>query len=101
MADREQPYDPYIPSAGGNASQGGQAQGGNVRTQALQAVCRSPHFRSIRSTSALAGGVVEARGDTSIAAEGWTGTTACACCHRRCDQPFGCTAAAAMRLCNC
>jgi len=35
MADREQPYDPYIP-AGGNA-QGGQGQNGNVRTQALQA----------------------------------------------------------------
>jgi vesicle-associated membrane protein 4 len=39
MADREQPYDPYIPSAGG-APQGGaqgQGQGGNQRTAALQA----------------------------------------------------------------
>ncbi|KAF2465990.1 synaptobrevin [Lindgomyces ingoldianus] len=35
MADREQPYDPYIPS-GGNANQGAQGQG-NQRTQALQA----------------------------------------------------------------
>lgn len=35
MADREQPYDPYIPS-GGNASQ--QQNNGNQRTQALQAV---------------------------------------------------------------
>lgn len=33
MADREQPYDPYIPS-GGNASQ----NNGNQRTAALQAV---------------------------------------------------------------
>ncbi|KKY22434.1 putative synaptobrevin [Diplodia seriata] len=33
MADREQPYDPYIPS-GGNASQN---NGGNQRTAALQA----------------------------------------------------------------
>lgn len=39
MADRDQPYDPYIPSGGGNA-QGAQGQGGNVRTQALQAVRR-------------------------------------------------------------
>ncbi|KAF2190507.1 synaptobrevin [Zopfia rhizophila CBS 207.26] len=37
MADREQPYDPYIPS-GGNANAGGQGQGqGNQRTAALQA----------------------------------------------------------------
>lgn len=35
MADREQPYDPYIPS-GANGSQ----QGGNSRTAALQAVSR-------------------------------------------------------------
>ncbi|KAF2017368.1 putative snare protein Snc2 [Aaosphaeria arxii CBS 175.79] len=36
MADREQPYDPYIPT-GGDANQGGQGQNGNQRTQALQA----------------------------------------------------------------
>ena len=42
MADREQPYDPYVPSgqhgagAGGNAAAGG--QGGNQRTAQLQAV---------------------------------------------------------------
>lgn len=36
MADREQPYDPYIPS-GGNAG-GASANGGNTRTAALQAV---------------------------------------------------------------
>lgn len=37
MAEREQPYDPYIPSGG----QGGGAQpaAGNQRTAALQAVC--------------------------------------------------------------
>lgn len=36
MADREQPYDPYIPS---NGQGGGQSQaGGNSRTAALQAV---------------------------------------------------------------
>jgi len=34
MADREQPYDPYIPS-GGSAQ--GQGAGGNQRTAALQA----------------------------------------------------------------
>ncbi|KKY15542.1 putative synaptobrevin [Phaeomoniella chlamydospora] len=34
MADREQPYDPYIP-AGGN--QGGNGAAGNTRTAALQA----------------------------------------------------------------
>jgi hypothetical protein len=36
MADREQPYDPYIPSGG--AAQGAQGQNGNMRTAALQAV---------------------------------------------------------------
>lgn len=47
MADREQPYDPYIPS-GGNASQ----NNGNQRTAALQAVGFRPplglgrHFAS-------------------------------------------------------
>ena len=41
MAEREQPYDPYVPSgqnAGGNAGQG------NQRTQQLQAV--RPPFSS-------------------------------------------------------
>lgn len=38
MADREQPYDPYIPSGGQGGAQGQQA-GGNQRTAALQAVC--------------------------------------------------------------
>lgn len=42
MADREQPYDPYIPAGNGNAQQGAQGQNGNVRTAALQAVCCSP-----------------------------------------------------------
>ena len=37
MADREQPYDPYIPSGGQGGQQGGQ-QPGNQRTAALQAV---------------------------------------------------------------
>ena len=37
MADREQPYDPYIP-AGNNAGAGGAGQDGNHRTAALQAV---------------------------------------------------------------
>lgn len=37
MADREQPYDPYIPSGNSNAG-GSNAQGGNTRTAALQAV---------------------------------------------------------------
>jgi vesicle-associated membrane protein 4 len=40
MADREQPYDPYIPAGGAGAQQGGaQGQNGNHRTAALQAVC--------------------------------------------------------------
>jgi hypothetical protein len=39
MADREQPYDPYIPAAGAGAQQGAQGQNGNHRTAALQAVC--------------------------------------------------------------
>ena len=38
MADREQPYDPYIP-AGNNAGGGSAGQDGNHRTAALQAVC--------------------------------------------------------------
>ena len=37
MADREQPYDPYIPSGGAQGGAGAQA-GGNQRTAALQAV---------------------------------------------------------------
>ncbi len=37
MADREQPYDPYIPS-GHTAPPGGAHQGGDGRTAALQAV---------------------------------------------------------------
>lgn len=41
MADREQPYDPYIPS-GGAGQQGAGGQNGNMRTAALQAV-RSHH----------------------------------------------------------
>jgi hypothetical protein len=40
MADREQPYDPYIPSGGAQNGAGAQA-GGNQRTAALQAV-RAP-----------------------------------------------------------
>jgi hypothetical protein len=41
MADREQPYDPYIPAggAGAGAQPGAQGQNGNHRTAALQAVC--------------------------------------------------------------
>lgn len=38
MAERDQPYDPYIPSGG----QGGAAPGGNQRTAALQAVRDEP-----------------------------------------------------------
>ena len=34
MADREQPYDPYVPSG----QRGAGAQGGNQRTAQLQAV---------------------------------------------------------------
>jgi len=37
MADREQPYDPYIPS-GGQGGAPAQHNGGNQRTAALQAV---------------------------------------------------------------
>ena len=37
MADREPPYDPYIP-AGGAAAGGSAAPSGNQRTAALQAV---------------------------------------------------------------
>jgi len=49
MADREQPYDPYIPSGGAQGGAGAQA-GGNQRTAALQAVRASfrlySHFLS-------------------------------------------------------
>lgn len=39
MADREPPYDPYIPAAGGAAPGGSAApNAGNQRTAALQAV---------------------------------------------------------------
>jgi vesicle-associated membrane protein 4 len=41
MADREQPYDPYIPAAGAGGQQGAPGQNGNHRTAALQAVCVS------------------------------------------------------------
>ena len=67
MADREQPYDPYIPTAGQNGAQGAQVQGqgGNVRTQALQAVRRHQSFR----TAALPRSSVVVR--RSAAARGW------------------------------
>ena len=38
MADREQPYDPYIPSGQPGAAGGAPAAGGASRTAALQAV---------------------------------------------------------------
>lgn len=38
MADREPPYDPYIPSGGAAAPGGSAAPSGNQRTAALQAV---------------------------------------------------------------
>lgn len=47
MADREQPYDPYIPSGGAGGQQAAGGQNGNMRTAALQAV------RSHRITPAL------------------------------------------------
>ncbi|KAG9205272.1 SNAP receptor, synaptobrevin [Epicoccum nigrum] len=37
MADREQPYDPYIPSGGAGGQQAAGGQNGNMRTAALQA----------------------------------------------------------------
>lgn len=39
MADREQPYDPYIPASGGGANA---QQPGNHRNEAIQAVCLLP-----------------------------------------------------------
>ena len=41
MADREQPYDPYIPSGGAQGGSAGAQNGGNQRTAALQAVSLS------------------------------------------------------------
>lgn len=38
MADREPPYDPYIPAGGAGAPGGSAAPSGNQRTAALQAV---------------------------------------------------------------
>ena len=56
MADREQPYDPYIPSGGANnANAGGAGQNGNHRTAALQAVGFDIHFRYERHCGALLG----------------------------------------------
>ena len=43
MAGREQPYDPYIPS-GSNGQQGGQYDGGNARTAAIQSVRDNASF---------------------------------------------------------
>ncbi|KAF2839832.1 synaptobrevin [Patellaria atrata CBS 101060] len=37
MADREQPYDPYIPAGGNPGAGGSQGTNGNHRTAALQA----------------------------------------------------------------
>jgi hypothetical protein len=42
MADRELPYDPYIPS-GGQGGAPAQQNGGNQRTAALQAVSDTPY----------------------------------------------------------
>lgn len=58
MADREQPYDPYIPSGGANnanANAGGAGQNGNHRTAALQAVGFDMHFRYGRHCGAFLG----------------------------------------------
>jgi len=56
MADREQPYDPYIPSGGANnANAGGAGQNGNHRTAALQAVGFDMHFRYERHCGAFLG----------------------------------------------
>ncbi|KAB8336977.1 hypothetical protein FH972_021281 [Carpinus fangiana] len=41
MADREQPYDPYIPAGGAPAPGASAQQGGNQRTAALQAEASS------------------------------------------------------------
>ena len=38
MAGREQPYDPYIPSGSNGQQGGGQYDGGNARTAAIQSV---------------------------------------------------------------
>lgn len=56
MADREQPYDPYIPSGGANnANAGGAGQNGNHRTAALQAVGFDMHFRYERHCGVFVG----------------------------------------------
>ena len=56
MAGREQPYDPYIPSAS-NGQGGGQYDGGNARTAAIQSVClisfHHPHGRRLRKSCLL------------------------------------------------
>ena len=51
MADREQPYDPYIP-AGNNPAGGSTGQDGNHRTAALQAVCGFQYI-ALLSTSGV------------------------------------------------
>ena len=38
MANREPPYDPYIPAAGSGPAGSGQYEGGNPRTAAIQSV---------------------------------------------------------------
>jgi vesicle-associated membrane protein 4 len=48
MADREQPYDPYIPAGGAGAQHAGQP--GAHRTAAIQSVC-SPTFSRISHTT--------------------------------------------------
>ena len=48
MADRELPYDPYIPSGGAQGGAGAQA-GGNQRTAALQAVSQTSTVRLFRT----------------------------------------------------
>jgi hypothetical protein len=53
MADREQPYDPYIPTAG-QPGAAGQGQNGNHRTAALQAVCPAHFHRPSSAASSLA-----------------------------------------------
>ena len=46
MATQDAPYDPYIPNSQ-QQQQGGNQQGGNARTQALQAVSFPMHPRCI------------------------------------------------------
>lgn len=65
MADREQPYDPYIPSGGAQGGNGAQ-NGGNQRTAALQAVSpsrsRSIYWLATRSAPSARHGVAPAVG---------------------------------------